>query len=536
MNKELLRQIIREEVEKIKEAVALSRVKPLMKLNRANKHRDEFFKKLAKLPSATFSKRKDRIYFPIGKSKVAMGRLEKEIVDTLANYDYKVIDYLKNIAETPKGQRIKMTKALSRVGEDDLLNFYSRQSKAKIRDVASGKLICFSKHPYDLKGMSLGRSWEGGSCMATSMGNSYIPLDIEKGTIVVYSIEPDDLNLSNPKGRVLLKQFINVYDSYDVKYFAEQNSYGEISPQIMTFISNIGRKVQNIGVGEYRLDCKLYNDSNVERVISDVDLGNLYDSDLGELYSNNFKNIGRSDDGNVWVRGDMDITSKGITEFPYNVHTVMGGLYMNDNKITHLKWFPKIIERFLVLTNNRIKNWKFAPNRVGSLIVKNNPLDTLVGSPLIVGIINSGMINISSTNIKNFEGMRVKASNINVFCNDMKSGFSLKKLPTNVEYVTLSHSGVAMKNLEGMPKRIEKYFECKVESVEGIDKCEYIKNGEITYLPTSEGDIQLLIRELHRLEFGRLVIKVPSQYEAMVRRGTDDVKAVRSVRLYVTTI
>jgi hypothetical protein len=516
MNGKLLRRIIREEIEKIEEAVALSRVKPLMQLNHVNKHRDEFFEKLSKLPNATFSKRKDRIYFPIGKSKVAMGRLEKEIVDTLSKYDYKVINYLKNIAETPKGQRVKMTKALARVGENDLLDFYSTRSKADIRDVSSGRLVCFSKHPYDLKGMSLGRSWEGSSCMASFTGERYIPVDIEKGTIVVYSIEPDDLNLSKPKGRVLLKQFVR--DAYNpvIVYFAEQSSYGEISLGIRKFINGIVNKLQNVDIGKYRLTCGLYNDSTDVRLKTDDDVGGD-DNEIQSLKMSGYSKVIRSSKGRIWVEQDMRISAQGLSDFPFDVYGVEGDLLIDNNKITHLKWFPKIITGTLSISNNRIKNWKFGPESVGTLYIVGNPINTFKGSPEIHG--NEGLrayIDISRTNITNFKGMWV-ASDLTclIVAENMLRSLSFEGLPLGVKYGTILHSGIPMKNLVGIPQYLGK-LSVHTKSAFGMEQCKTIERSEIHYTPDNLDDITFLISALVGIKLMRMLIKTPYAKEVEV--------------------
>jgi hypothetical protein len=525
MNGKLLRRIIREEIEKIEEAVALSRVKPLMQLNHVNKHRDEFFEKLSKLPNATFSKRKDRIYFPIGKSKVAMGRLEKEIVDTLSKYDYKVINYLKNIAETPKGQRIKMTKALSRVGEDDLLNFYSRQYKAKIRDVASGRLVCFSKHPYDLKGMSLGRSWEESSCMASFTGERYIPVDIEKGTIVVYSIEPDDLNLSKPKGRVLLKQFVR--DGYIplIVYFAEKSNYGEISPNIRAFITSITNKVQKVHIGKYSLMCGLYNDSTDTRTKVDDSSNDA----LQQLIDAGHTTSTISPDGKVWVMDDMHLVRQSLTEFPFEVYGVAGDLVMENNKITHLKWFPKIIEGLLDLGENRIKNWKYAPESVHSLHINQNPIDTLQGSPEVLGTpVGHAVVSITSTNITNFKGLRIYASKCYIYAYRLPRVLSFEGLPSGVEYVSILHSGVPMENLIGIPTEVGR-LEVHTKSALGLHRCRNLTRAFIYYMPTTLDDIPILIDALNEIEFYHLEIK--TNYSEEVSIAIDENLPTKKVRL-----
>jgi hypothetical protein len=516
MNKELLRQIIREEIEKIEEAVALGRVKPLMKLNRVNKHRDEIFKKLAKLPNATFSKRKDRIYFPIKEVKI-VGRLEKEISKIFKKNGYTLLSYIGNVAETPKGQRIKMTKALTRLGENDLLDFYSSRDKSEIKDVASGKLICFSKHPYDLKGMSLGRSWEDGSCMAAAEGVHYIPVDVEMGTIIVYTIEPLDLNLNNPMGRVLLKQYRSMPSMDSVRYFAENKTYGNISPGTRLFIDKIMYKIQGAGVGQYSLECGLYNDSTSLKNIPATSNGEYSDIDMMMAIG---LEVSNDRDGRIWIQNsEANLSNQSLIEFPFeNVVGTYGDLDMSGNKITHLKWFPKLINGNLKLSNNRIKNFKFAPDRVGALDISYNPISSLKGMPQIS--MGSSRLNISGTYINNFNGINLDDySKPKITAMEMKTSLSFIGMNYTNSINTFNHSGQPMVNLVGIPKFII-YFTANIKSFYGIDKLVGAKNIEIRYTPASDEDFKYIIDWIGTREsgfdssqfntFNRLVIKTPN--------------------------
>lgn len=142
----------------------------------------------------------------------------------IKNYEANV---LKNLLEfEDKNHRTKSIKISRLIQDQNLLNEYSQMLNLRVLENKK-LLLCISDHPYDIVSMSTGRSWT--SCMNIISGQNkeYVPREIFLGTLVVYIIYENDLNLNNPIGRLLLKPwYMNPgEDKQRVVYFPERTTY-----------------------------------------------------------------------------------------------------------------------------------------------------------------------------------------------------------------------------------------------------------------------------------------------------------------------
>lgn len=82
-------------------------------------------------------------------------------------------------------------------------------SEDKIRNIknANDYVVCYSRHPYDIIGMSTNRGWH--SCMRHSGSDiiTNIKSDIRYGTIIAYLIRKNDKNINNPVARINIKPY-----------------------------------------------------------------------------------------------------------------------------------------------------------------------------------------------------------------------------------------------------------------------------------------------------------------------------------------
>jgi len=267
----------------IKEAIPYSIAKPYITTERTDaaiKLMDNVFSKLRTLPNAkVLDKRGDRIAFPYGETP-----LEDDIKMLLKKYDYNVLNFSNNdalrIAKTEKGdktQPIKITKALANISrlkdkdgniiEPKAKNFVDLFADAKSREGKTmekklGLIVIFARHPYDIAGMSYGRTWR--SCMHLIDGKlrEFVKKDIENGTIAVYLTKANDVTLSNPLARVLVKPYVNMKNDQDVILYPEAKSYGEIDnpKKFIDYLDYVLEKIQNMD-GEYNLLSCLNPDS-----------------------------------------------------------------------------------------------------------------------------------------------------------------------------------------------------------------------------------------------------------------------------------
>lgn len=267
----------------IKEAIPYSIAKEYITRERSDaaiKLMDNVFNKLKNLPNAkVLDRRGDRIAFPYGETP-----LEDDIKMLLKKYDYNVLNFNNNdafrISKTEKGtktQPIKITKALTNISrlkdkdgnviEPKAKNFVDLFADAKSREGKAmekklGLIIIFARHPYDIAGMSYGRTWR--SCMHLVDGKfrEFVKKDIENGTIAVYLTNANDETLSNPLARILVKPYVNVENENDVILYPEAKTYGEIDnpKKFIDYLDYVLEKVQNMD-GEYKLLSCLNPDS-----------------------------------------------------------------------------------------------------------------------------------------------------------------------------------------------------------------------------------------------------------------------------------
>ena len=267
----------------IKEAIPYSIAKEYITTERTDaaiKRMDDVFNKLKNLPNAkVLDRRGDRIAFPYGETP-----LEDDIKMLLKKYDYNVLNFNNNdalrIAKTEKGnkaQPIKITKALANISrlkdkdgniiEPKAKNFVDLFADAKSREGKAmekklGLIVIFARHPYDIAGMSYGRTWR--SCMHLVDGKlrEFVKKDIKFGTIAVYLTNANDETLSNPLARILVKPYINLKNINDVILYPEAKTYGEIDnpKKFIDYLDYVLEKVQNMD-GEYKLLSCLNPDS-----------------------------------------------------------------------------------------------------------------------------------------------------------------------------------------------------------------------------------------------------------------------------------
>jgi hypothetical protein len=270
----------------IKEAIPYSIAKPYITTQRTDyaiKLMGNVFSKLKTLPNAkVLDKRGDRIAFPYGETP-----LEDEIKMLLRKYDYNVLNFNNNealrIAKTEQGdkvQPIKITKALTNISrvkdkdgniiEPNAKNLADLFADAIDRKMSKklGLIVIFARHPYDIAGMSYGRTWR--SCMHLTDGQlrDFVKKDIENGTIAVYLTKATDEGLTNPLARVLVKPYVNVANENDVILYPEAKTYGKIDnpKKFIDYLDSVLEKVQNISA-EYKLLTCLNPDSKREVIV-----------------------------------------------------------------------------------------------------------------------------------------------------------------------------------------------------------------------------------------------------------------------------
>jgi hypothetical protein len=124
--------------------------------------------------------------------------------------------------------RIKKTKEKGHGAtyvEEILKEFINDKSRALSK--SSNYLICYSRHAYDIAGMSTDRGWK--SCMTLpgdkNDWHSLVGNEASEGCLIAYLIKEDDKNLQHPIGRVMIKPYAHI-DNYDLQWVVGNKGYG----------------------------------------------------------------------------------------------------------------------------------------------------------------------------------------------------------------------------------------------------------------------------------------------------------------------
>lgn len=240
------------------EALSLDKAKEYSSMSRRPQAQDNvnlLFDSIKKnFPESTTNRSGDRLYLPFKENTDVSNKfVNRETYDLIAgvikSYGYTIKDYTLGIATEAKYNRdVKIGKILTSIYEkkDDpnikdfvktILNkFNNDPSRKNVKN--SEDMIVFSKHPYDIAGMSTDRGWT--SCMNVNGGVhcDYVNKDIEEGTVIAYLTKKSDVNINNPICRVLIRPLWSKNEK-DVYYVTSKNVYGTCSYSFQNEVEKI---------------------------------------------------------------------------------------------------------------------------------------------------------------------------------------------------------------------------------------------------------------------------------------------------------
>ncbi|MFZ9296583.1 MAG: hypothetical protein ACO259_10305, partial [Bacteroidia bacterium] len=140
--------------------------------------------------------------------------------------------------------------------------------------------IVFSKHAYDIAGMSTNRGWTSCMNLYSGINSHYIQYDVSAGTMVAYLVANDDLNIKRPIARVAIKPFVNTDDATDVFYEPEEKVYGTPPHTFLEAVDKIMNEAQPGKTGRFKMVDTLYCDSkrqvtkygtaNIEQLVANM--------------------------------------------------------------------------------------------------------------------------------------------------------------------------------------------------------------------------------------------------------------------------
>ena len=356
------------------------------------------FTELAKTSGATTSKRGDRIYIPFEGSKTQVTNtspVQKEIETTLSGTDFKLKDYVKGVVLDKLGRDQKIGKVLTKLGKPELVNKFNAD-KTREGSKKSELMLVFSKHPYDIAGMSTDRGWS--SCMELYTGayKKYVKWDIKEGSFIIYLAKSDDLNLKSPRARCVAKPYINIESKQDVVYSTGSKIYGTAPGDFITTVQELIDTIQPNKVGVFKLDSKLYCDAQlttiekltpeIQSIIDGKTKATTKDQVKIILDNLEIKNYTINKDLTVDVTGDVIIDHKALKVIPVQFGVVTGNFICSNNELTTLQGGPTKVGGYFNCDNNKLTTLEGGPTEVGeSFYCGDNKLTTLQGVPTEVG-------------------------------------------------------------------------------------------------------------------------------------------------------
>ena len=149
-----------------------------------------------------------------------------------------------------------------------LIDYYNKIPEVKLyrENKVKSFYIVFSKHRYDVAGMSTGRGWTSCMNLYTGINSHYVQHDVKAGTLVAYLVRNDDLNIKNPVARVAIKPFVSLEDPSNVLYQSEQRVYGTPPIGFLDEINRLLGAVQTNKQGIFKLKDTLYCDTGLDTV------------------------------------------------------------------------------------------------------------------------------------------------------------------------------------------------------------------------------------------------------------------------------
>ncbi len=285
---------------------------------------------------------KNRIYLPF-KFDVPDINPDPSIRYVLWNSGgYKITNYLEGYCEKD-GRTFRIGKVLNKLNRLDLLKVFNEDPSRAIQN--KELLICISKHPYDIAGMSTDRGWT--SCMDLYYGEHrrYVSKEIKAGTFIAYLIDVNDKNIRSPHGRVNIKPYVNL--SKNMAWGLSEVCYGSMlddSALSSKFIESVSEWVNskaNKTKGVYSLAGGVYSNEAVDVITVGKDVeNNLFEWNI------DMDRFGENGEYTLNIDSPLNIKEfKGFEElFGFEIKEIKGGLYFDRrHSLTSVSNLPERI-------------------------------------------------------------------------------------------------------------------------------------------------------------------------------------------------
>jgi len=459
----------------IRESLSLEKAKEYTSIERNPEIQNQLDDIFSKLESKTNkkSKRGDRLYFKFNIETTSKSEIEPEVQSTIEKGNYKIKDYKKGIAQDKYGREVKLGKVLNKLKAKDILNKFNTDPIRTVKNIDTSYIV-FSKHPYDIAGMTSGRKWADSSCMNLYGGSNayYVQYDIEEGTIIAYMVHGNDLNIEKPIGRVLIKPFVNIDDKNNVLYVPEDKVYGENARNFRNKVVEVLEKLQGEKFGTFKLKGELYCDSKDEVTKHPKEIQDILDGKrkpktkeevklLLDIYK--IKNYTINNNLTVDVHGNVKIYNRGLNVIPIQFGVVKGYFDCSNSNLTSLEGAPEKVGSDFWCKYNKLTSLEGAPKEVGgSFLCRSNNLTSLEGAPEKVG----GDFLCFDNNLTSLEGAPEKVGgSFDCMSNNLTS---LEGAPEKVGG-SFDCNNNKLKSLKGAPEKVGGYFDCNENDLTSLE-------------------------------------------------------------------
>jgi hypothetical protein len=341
---------------------------------------------------------------------------------------------------------------------DDLLKLYdeipevrqSRENKTKTY------YIVFSKHAYDIAGMSTNRGWS--SCMNLYQGinSHYLQYDVTDGTMIAYLVANDDLNITRPIARVAIKPFVNTDDATDVFYEPEEKVYGTPPLTFLEVLNKIINDAQPGKTGRFKMVDTLYCDSkrqvtkygtaNIEQLVANMIKRKQVATTTDEVYYI-LDNYTTYDGGGSLQFSDAD---KLYVDAPYADVNFSANIPESDNptycpiqfkRVNGLRFkqlasfdnFPEQCNR-LILVSPQISDFTGCPTAIRTLTLIGGTITSFVGLQSVQELF---IMKNDEGNIQSFNGLPRTITKIECLTNDINIDVDLQDLIRQLKSLSL---------------------------------------------------------------------------------------------------
>jgi len=323
--------------------------------------------------------------------------------------------------------------------------------------------IVFSKHAYDIAGMSTNRGWS--SCMNLYQGinKHYLQYDVTDGTMIAYLVANDDLNITRPIARVAIKPFVNTDDATDVFYEPEEKVYGTPPLTFLEVLNKIINDAQPGKTGRFKMVDTLYCDSkrqvtkygtdNIEQLVANMLKRKQVATTTDEVYYildnyavyNNIGTLQFSDADKLYVDApSADISfaatipeSDNPTYCPIQFKRV-GGLRFKQ--LASFDNFPGQCNR-LNLVSPQMTDFTGCPTAISRLSLRGGTITSFTGLQGVQELLIFG--SDDGGTIQSFNGLPKTINMIECLTNDINIDVDLQDLiqqlkPLNLQQLTLT--------------------------------------------------------------------------------------------------